>query len=75
MLNVTKGNASLAPGNVRQLNGYLINGQFPGPAIRVREGDKIRITVNNRFDQSTTLHWHGVDFPSPMDGVPDISDG
>ncbi|WP_067620408.1 multicopper oxidase domain-containing protein [Alicyclobacillus acidiphilus] len=29
--------------------------------------------VNHHLDQPTTLHWHGVNVPSPMDGVPGIS--
>ncbi|WP_206915801.1 multicopper oxidase family protein [Alicyclobacillus suci] len=72
MFDVARGNVSLGDG--RRFSGYLINGQFPGPTIRVREGDKVRITLNNHLDQPTTLHWHGVDVPSPMDGVPGISE-
>lgn len=71
VFNIARGNVSLGDG--RQFNGYLINVQFPGPTIRVREGDKVRVTVNNHLDQPTTLHWHGVNVPSPMDGVPGVS--
>lgn len=72
VFNLSRGNVTLRDG--RRFSGYLINDQFPGPEIRVREGDKVRITVNNRLDQPTTLHWHGINVPSPMDGVPGISE-
>jgi multicopper oxidase len=71
LFNISRGNVSLSNGS--SFDGYLINSQFPGPTIHVREGDKVRITVNNHLVQPTTLHWHGVNVPSPMDGVPGIS--
>src|SRR5690242_11420969 len=36
------------------------NGQMPGPEIRVREGDTVRITLINQLSVPTTIHWHGV---------------
>ncbi|WP_369681886.1 multicopper oxidase domain-containing protein [Alicyclobacillus macrosporangiidus] len=71
VFNLSRGDVTLRDG--RRFSGYLINGQFPGPEIRVREGDKVRVMVNNHLDRPTTLHWHGVNVPSPMDGVPGIS--
>lgn len=53
--------------------GYTINGQFPGPELRFQEGDRVRIEVVNQLNQPATLHWHGVDVQSEMDGVPGIS--
>jgi FtsP/CotA-like multicopper oxidase with cupredoxin domain len=39
----------------------LINGQYPGPAIRANWGDKVKITVHNDLaDNGTSIHWHGV---------------
>ena len=45
------------------------NGQVPGPEIRVREGDTVRITLRNELPVPTTIHWHGVNVPNAMDGV------
>ena len=45
------------------------NGQMPGPEIRVREGDTVRITLKNELPVPTTIHWHGVNVPNAMDGV------
>lgn len=52
---------------------YTYNGTVPGPMIRVTEGDRVRITVKNELDDPTTIHWHGVEVPNAMDGVPDIT--
>lgn len=43
---------------------------IPGPEIRVRQGERIRITVEKRLAEETTVHWHGVRVPNVMDGVP-----
>ena len=55
-------------GNVVRSWGY--NGQLPGPEIRVTEGDAVRIIVTNELPVATTVHWHGLDVPNAMDGVP-----
>src|SRR5712691_4967846 len=55
------------------IHAFTYNGQVPGPELRVTEGDTVRVTVKNELDEPTTVHWHGVDVPSAMDGVPDTS--
>jgi FtsP/CotA-like multicopper oxidase with cupredoxin domain len=52
---------------------FAYNGVVPGPEIRVTEGDKVRIVVNNQLPQSTSVHFHGVMVPNDMDGVPHIT--
>jgi plastocyanin len=44
------------------------NGQVPGPELRVREGDRVRVTLRNQLPAPTTIHWHGVNLPPAMDG-------
>lgn len=56
-----------APGLVVNAWGY--NGQTPGPTIEVFEGDRVRILVENRLPEGTSIHWHGVRLPNGMDGV------
>jgi len=56
-----------APGTRAKCWGY--NGSTPGPTIEVSEGDHVRIFVTNRLPEHTTIHWHGIDLPSGMDGV------
>src|SRR5689334_12317463 len=49
------------------------NGQVPGPQIRVREGDRVRVVLTNRLDESTAIHFHGLELPMDQDGVPFIT--
>ena len=56
-----------APGCRAKCWGY--NGSTPGPTIEVNEGDRVRILVTNRLPEQTSVHWHGIDLPSGMDGV------
>ena len=49
------------------------NGQMPGPEIRVREGDQVRVTLRNDLPVPTTIHWHGVNVPPAMDGPPGLN--
>jgi FtsP/CotA-like multicopper oxidase with cupredoxin domain len=56
-----------APGMKANLWGY--NGASPGPTIEAVEGDRVRIFVTNRLPEHTTVHWHGIQVPSGMDGV------
>jgi len=50
-----------------------INGQVPGPILRWREGDTVTLAVTNRLAVPSSIHWHGIRLPSPMDGVPGLS--
>jgi len=50
-----------------------INGTVPAPLIRLKEGQDVRLTVENRLNEDTSIHWHGFIVPFQMDGVPGIS--
>ena len=52
---------------------WAYDGLVPGPEIRVRQGDMVRVVARNGLDQPTTVHWHGVRLPNAMDGVPDLT--
>ncbi|KAL3504627.1 hypothetical protein ACH5RR_034468 [Cinchona calisaya] len=41
-------------------NILTVNGQFPGPAIHIRQGDTTVIHVHNSAKENITIHWHGV---------------
>ena len=58
-------------GRVVDTWGY--NGTLPGPEIRVRQGEVVRVRLDNRLTDPTTIHWHGIELPNPMDGVPDVT--
>lgn len=62
----------LIPG-VKEMIGWGYNGSIPGPTIEVNEGDRVRIRLVNNLPEPTTIHWHGLEVPVEMDGVPYIS--
>jgi manganese oxidase len=61
----------LMPGRVIDAWGY--NGVCPGPTIEAVRGDRVRIILDNHLPEPTTMHWHGLEIPIHMDGMPYIS--
>ena len=59
--------------NGRTGHAITINGNIPAPLIRLREGQNVRLVVENLLDEDTSIHWHGLLVPFQMDGVPGIS--
>lgn len=48
-----------------------VNGAtFWGPTLFMNKGDTVRMTVINKLNDSTTVHWHGMHLPAVMDGGP-----
>jgi bilirubin oxidase len=69
------GTLTAAPSGAALVNGrstalWLYNGLFPGPLIEVREGDRVRVVLENRLSIDTTVHWHGLPVPADQDGNP-----
>lgn len=54
------------------INAWGYNGSTPGPTILVYPGDTVNIRVYNNLPEPTSIHWHGLDVPNNMDGVPDV---
>jgi CopA family copper-resistance protein len=50
-----------------------VNGQIPMPTLTFTEGDTAEIYVHNEFNESTSLHWHGLMLPNRYDGVPNLT--
>ena len=50
-----------------------INGTVPGPVVRLKEGQDVRLAVTNRLEVDSSIHWHGLLLPPAMDGVPGVS--
>jgi FtsP/CotA-like multicopper oxidase with cupredoxin domain len=48
-------------------------GSVPGPEIRVRAGERVRVLLDNRLAEPTTIHWHGIRIDNAMDGVPGLT--
>ena len=53
---------------------WTYNGRIPGPTLRCREGERLRITFVNGSQHPHTIHFHGI-HPAEMDGVPGLGAG
>jgi FtsP/CotA-like multicopper oxidase with cupredoxin domain len=62
----------IAPGV--KFKAWTYNGRVPGPTIRCREGDELRIRFVNAGSHPHTIHFHGI-HRDVVDGVPGIGRG
>jgi FtsP/CotA-like multicopper oxidase with cupredoxin domain len=61
----------VAPGQFK--DAYAFNGTVPGPELRVFQGDRVRVVLDNRLPEPTTVHFHGVTVGNADDGVPYVT--
>jgi FtsP/CotA-like multicopper oxidase with cupredoxin domain len=66
-LRIATGLAELAPKHI--VSTTLYNGQFPGPLLRFREGQRAVIDIHNDTDVPELVHWHGQTILSDVDGA------
>jgi FtsP/CotA-like multicopper oxidase with cupredoxin domain len=52
---------------------WAFDGTVPGPVLRVRQGNVLRVAFENRLPEESTIHWHGIRLPNAMDGVPHLT--
>lgn len=57
----------IAPGKTIQAWGF--NEQLPGPVLSAKAGDTLVVRLHNQLPEATTVHWHGIALPAPMDGT------
>jgi FtsP/CotA-like multicopper oxidase with cupredoxin domain len=57
----------LAPDHIVSTTAY--NGQFPGPLLRFKEGERVVVDIHNETDTPELVHWHGQMIPSDVDGA------
>jgi CopA family copper-resistance protein len=57
----------------RRGHGIAVNGSVPGPLVRLREGEPVRLAVTNTLQEDSSIHWHGLLLPFQYDGVPGVS--
>ena len=63
----------LDPAALERTGVWGYNDTFPGPVLRFKRGERVHVQVNNQLPQDTTVHWHGLRVPNPMDGVPNVT--
>ena len=52
---------------------WTFDGSVPGPELRVKQGNRLRVTLVNHLPASTTIHWHGVRVANAEDGVAGVT--
>ncbi len=52
---------------VTDIWGY--GGAVPGPLLRVKQGEELKVRFKNSLEQGSTIHWHGIRIDNKMDGV------
>ncbi|WJY19781.1 copper resistance system multicopper oxidase [Alteriqipengyuania flavescens] len=71
-IDLTIGHARFSTG-AQSGKAIAINGTIPGPLVRLREGQDVRLNVTNTLDHDSSIHWHGLLVPFQFDGVPGVS--
>ncbi|WP_206064271.1 multicopper oxidase domain-containing protein [Oleiagrimonas sp. C23AA] len=66
-LTIGTGLVEVASGRIISTTTY--NGQFPGPLLRFKAGQKVIVDIRNDTDTSEQLHWHGQFVPADIDGA------
>ncbi|HEX3464672.1 MAG TPA: multicopper oxidase family protein [Candidatus Elarobacter sp.] len=56
-----------------RVNALAYNGALPGPVLRVRHGQRVRVRYRNQTDVPTAVHWHGMTLPNAMDGAAGVT--
>ncbi|MGK8524767.1 multicopper oxidase domain-containing protein [Nocardia asteroides] len=67
-LGMRPGRKEFIPGQTTQTWGF--DGDYLGPTLRARRGEKVAVTVRNNLPEASTVHWHGMHLPAAMDGGP-----
>ncbi|MDP6582481.1 MAG: copper oxidase, partial [Vicinamibacterales bacterium] len=57
----------------RTVDAWGFNGSMPGPTVEVNQGDRVRFVVENRLPELFSIHWHGLEVPIALDGVPGVT--
>jgi FtsP/CotA-like multicopper oxidase with cupredoxin domain len=70
-LRIATGLVELAPEHI--VSTTLYNGQFPGPLLRFKEGQRAVVDIYNDTDTPELVHWHGQMIPSDVDGASEES--
>lgn len=64
---IATGLVELSPEHI--VSTTLYNGEFPGPLLRFKEGQRIVVDLINDTDVPELVHWHGQVIPSDVDGA------
>ncbi len=66
-IRIATGLVELAPEKI--VSTTLYNDQFPGPLLRLKEGQRVVVDIHNDTDTPEQFHWHGQFLPPAVDGA------
>ncbi len=73
LMEARKGTLRLKPDPALETEIWGYDGTVPGPLLRYKKGEEVKIRLVNKLDQPTSIHWHGVRITNPMDGVANLT--
>ncbi|MCR9256252.1 MAG: multicopper oxidase family protein [Alphaproteobacteria bacterium] len=73
VLRAAPGLARIGPEDAAKTAIWGYDGAVPGPAIRLKQGERVRRRFVNDLPQASTVHWHGIRIENAMDGVPGLT--
>ncbi|MDO7906763.1 multicopper oxidase family protein [Paenibacillus sp. JX-17] len=73
VIRLTAEESNLDPGTGEKIPVWTYNNSVPGPQIRVKVGETVKVILTNKLPVPTTIHWHGVPVPNDQDGVPGVT--
>jgi suppressor of ftsI len=72
-LSAYSGSAEFLPGVATPTWGYTdgrYRAGYLGPTLQAARGERVRVLIENRLSEITTVHWHGMHLPAHSDGGP-----
>ncbi|MBJ6363684.1 multicopper oxidase family protein [Paenibacillus sp. GCM10012307] len=72
-INLTAKAATLDTGSGNSIPVWTFNNSVPGPQIRVKKGEVLKVNLKNELPEPVTIHWHGIPVPNEMDGIPGVT--
>jgi FtsP/CotA-like multicopper oxidase with cupredoxin domain len=72
--NLAAGTSTIKLNSAVEYNVWDLNGRIPGPTLRAKQGDRIRVLFLNQAGHSHSLHFHGI-HTAEMDGIRPVANG
>ena len=72
-LEARRATTRIAPEPAAETEIWGFDGTTPGPVLRYRQGDEVKIRFVNRLDHPMAIHWGGVRIDNSMDGAPGLT--
>ncbi len=73
VLRARQGSVRLRGADQPETSIWGYDGQVPGPTLRLRRGEELKVRLINDLPEPTLVHWHGLRLPNSMDGVPHLT--